>query len=300
MRVLLSTIGSRGDVQPLLALALELRALGHEPRVCAPPDFHSLIDGHGLPFVPLGPGVRSTAKSVRPAPPGEPSPEAMRRVVAATVAGQFETVGAAAKDCDVIVGGGALQIATRSIAELRGVRYVFAAYCPITLPSAHHAPPPLSMRGETPADESAAGRAADYGALWDQEARHWNDTFGPALNEQRAAAGLDPVHDVRSHIFTDRPLLAADPELGPWQKTGDREPTPPDLEPTPADLDVLQTGAWILRDRRPLPSELETFLDAGKPPIYFGFGSMRATQETGRATIEAARALGYRAIVARG
>ena len=32
MRVLLSTIGSRGDVQPLVALALELRALGQEVR----------------------------------------------------------------------------------------------------------------------------------------------------------------------------------------------------------------------------------------------------------------------------
>jgi vancomycin aglycone glucosyltransferase len=35
MRVLLSTIGSRGDVQPLVALALELKALGHEVRLNA-------------------------------------------------------------------------------------------------------------------------------------------------------------------------------------------------------------------------------------------------------------------------
>lgn len=38
MRVLLSTIGSRGDVQPLVALALELRYLGQEVRLCVPPD----------------------------------------------------------------------------------------------------------------------------------------------------------------------------------------------------------------------------------------------------------------------
>jgi vancomycin aglycone glucosyltransferase len=41
MRVLLSTIGSRGDVQPLVALALELTALGHEARLCVPPDFQA-------------------------------------------------------------------------------------------------------------------------------------------------------------------------------------------------------------------------------------------------------------------
>ena len=38
MRVLLSSWGSRGDVEPLAALALRLRQLGAEVRVCAPPD----------------------------------------------------------------------------------------------------------------------------------------------------------------------------------------------------------------------------------------------------------------------
>lgn len=38
MRVLLSTYGSRGDVEPLVGLAVQLRALGAEVRVCAPPD----------------------------------------------------------------------------------------------------------------------------------------------------------------------------------------------------------------------------------------------------------------------
>jgi vancomycin aglycone glucosyltransferase len=44
LRVLLSTIGSRGDVQPLVALASLLRALGQEVRPCVPPDFHDWID----------------------------------------------------------------------------------------------------------------------------------------------------------------------------------------------------------------------------------------------------------------
>jgi UDP:flavonoid glycosyltransferase YjiC (YdhE family) len=38
MRVLLSTYGSRGDVEPMVGLAVRLRALGAEVRVCAPPD----------------------------------------------------------------------------------------------------------------------------------------------------------------------------------------------------------------------------------------------------------------------
>ncbi|MBT2231634.1 glycosyltransferase [Nonomuraea sp. NEAU-A123] len=38
MRVLLSTYGSRGDVEPLVGLAVRLRELGAEVRMCAPPD----------------------------------------------------------------------------------------------------------------------------------------------------------------------------------------------------------------------------------------------------------------------
>jgi len=38
MHVLLSTYGSRGDVEPMVGLAVQLGALGAEVQVCAPPD----------------------------------------------------------------------------------------------------------------------------------------------------------------------------------------------------------------------------------------------------------------------
>jgi vancomycin aglycone glucosyltransferase len=63
---------------------------------------------------------------------------------------------------------------------------------------------------------------------------------------------------------------------------------------------VFQTGAWFLPDERPLDPELEAFLAAGAPPVYFGFGSIRAPIEMSRVMIEAARSLGRRAIVSRG
>ena len=61
MRVLLSTYGSRGDVEPLVGLAVQLRELGAEVRVCAPPDeeFAELLAGVGVPLVPVGPSVRA-------------------------------------------------------------------------------------------------------------------------------------------------------------------------------------------------------------------------------------------------
>ncbi|HET7232207.1 MAG TPA: glycosyltransferase [Longimicrobium sp.] len=279
MRVLLSTIGSRGDVQPMAALAVRLRELGHEARVCAPPDFRDWIEGLGIPFIPIGPELRYTAKASPPAAQARPTPEQMRQIAAATVATQFQVIPAAAEDCDVLVAGGALQIALRTVAEQRGVPYVYASYCPVTLPSAHHGPP--AWQGDAPAD----GTAGNAG-LWAEDARRWNDSWGVALNAHRAAAGLPAVDDVRGHIFTGTPWLAADPTLAPW--------------PDPEEPAVVQTGAWILPDPRPLSPELEAFLDAGEPPVYFGFGSIRAPEGLGTAMIQAARALGRRAIISRG
>lgn len=282
MRVLLSTIGSRGDVQPLVALALQLRAFGQEVRLCVPPDFKTWIDSLGLPVTPIGPELRKLTVASPPSPPAPPSPERRRQLAEATVTTQFEIIAAAAQGCDIIVAATALQIGARSVAESMGIPYVFAAYCPVVLPSPLHAPPPLPpVPGQTPAPATADNRE-----LWARDTERFNNLFATALNSHRASMGLAPVSDVRSHVFTDRPWVAADPTLAPW--------------PDPTDQAVFQTGAWILPDERPLSSEVETFLETGEPPVYFGFGSARAPQGLSQVMIQSARALGRRVIVSRG
>jgi vancomycin aglycone glucosyltransferase len=198
-----------------------------------------------------------------------------------SVATQFETIASAAQGCDVIVGATALQIAAPSIAERMGIPYVFAAYCPAVLPSPHHAPPVLTALGDKPKDA-----AATYEMLWAQDAQRWNTMWGDMLNSHRAALGLTRIDDMRGYIHTKRPWLAADSTLAPW--------------PDPSDETVFQTGAWIMSDERRLPDELESFLDAGTPPIYFGFGSIRAPEGLARVMIETARSLGRRVVVSRG
>jgi vancomycin aglycone glucosyltransferase len=116
--------------------------------------------------------------------------------------------------------------------------------------------------------------------------QNYNDVYGGPLNRHRAAIGLPQLANVRDQVHTDHPWLAADPVLAPWQETGT--------------LDVEQTGAWTLPDDRPLPAELETFLGAGTPPVYLGFGSMRAPADIARVVIDAVRAQGRRVVVGRG
>jgi vancomycin aglycone glucosyltransferase len=126
----------------------------------------------------------------------------------------------------------------------------------------------------------------DYSELWAKDAQRWNMQWKDILNAHRVKLGLEPISDVRSHILTDQPWLAADPTLGPW--------------PALSDESVYQTGAWMVKDEQPLEPELEVFLDAGEPPIYFGFGSIKAPQGLSEAIIQTARALGRRVIVLRG
>src|SRR5262245_38131341 len=94
MRVLLSTIGTRGDVQPMMALALALQALAQDVHLCVPPDFRQWIEDLGLHMTPIGPEVRATAKADPSAAP--PTAEQRRQIVDASVAAQFEAIGAAA------------------------------------------------------------------------------------------------------------------------------------------------------------------------------------------------------------
>jgi vancomycin aglycone glucosyltransferase len=123
----------------------------------------------------------------------------------------------------------------------------------------------------------------DNRVLWDRNTQAMNEIFGTSLNELRAAMGLAPLANVRDTVFTERPLLAADPVLAPWLQ--------------PAMLDVVQTGAWALRDERPLSVELEAFLDAGEAPVYVGLGSLTAPHDFARIAIEAVRAHGRRVVM---
>lgn len=281
MKLLLSSIGSRGDVQPLLALALELRARGHTPVLCVAPNFQPWIASFGIDVVPIGPDLEALT-STTPAPRGaaKPSPEQLQQIAHHTVAEQFRVMPEAAHGCDLILVGGMLQTAGRSIAELVGIPYVYAAYCPATLPSPDYPPATMGAR------HSQSLPAEENRRLWLADAQLFDAAFGAALNEQRAALGLSPVAQVARHITTEHPWLAADPVLAPAG--------------TPIEMRIWQTGAWVLTDPTPLTEELERFLAAGDPPLYFGFGSMRAAAQTSQLLIKTARALGRRAILLRG
>lgn len=281
MRVLLSTYGSRGDVEPMVALAVALQALGAEAIVSAPPDreFAELLARAGVPLAPAFMPIRQwVSERAKPASTAD-----FHRLASDMMAGQFGAISAAAKGCDAIVATGLFPSASaaRSVAELAGIAYRHASFCPLFLPSHHHRPFPYPGH-PLPPDVS------DNRELWDFNARTMNALFGEALRTHRSAVGLQQIDNARDHIFSEQPLLASDPILWPW---------------LPTELcDAVQTGAWILPDQRPLSPELLAFIEAGEPPVYVGFGSMivQSAKDAGRVAIDAIRAQGRRAVVLRG
>lgn len=263
MRVLISAVGTRGDVEPALALAAQVRALGSEVRMCVPPNFTGWAQALGFEARPIGVAMRAPRK-------GEPPP-----VVPDLVADQFVVVGAAAEGCGLIVGAGAHQYAARSIAEARGLGYALAVYAPVALPTPEFPP---SGAPREPADANLAA--------WDRYRLGWNDRSLARVNANRATLGRGPLDDSYGHILGETPWLACDAVLGPAPETPGRK--------------IVQTGAWRLADESPLPAEVERFLQAGEAPVYIGFGSMPAAEDLGRIGVEAARAVGRRVILSRG
>ena len=183
MRVLLTTYGSRGDVEPMAALAVELQEIGAEVRVCAPPDeeFAELLARAGVPLVPFDRPWRSWTR-----PPATAEERDQR--VADFIAVQFDTVRAAAEGSDLLVATGMSHFVAPSVAEVLDVPYRYAIFAPRVLDG-------LEVAG-------------------------WNALFGRPVNRHRESIGLPPVDDVREFRFTAEPLLAADPALGPREQNG--------------------------------------------------------------------------------
>lgn len=247
MHVLLATYGSRGDVEPMVALAVELQARGAQVTLCAPPDdeFRALLARAGVTLALFPRSWRSWEMRATTA---EERVLSVDDFVAEHIDATYDTVAAAASGCDVLAATGMLHFVAQSAAERAGIPHRFVVFAPGLL-----------------------------------EPMRWQPLVVPALDAHRVSLGLPPVADVRSFLLTDRPWLAADPVLSPHPEAA-----------------VEQTAAWVLRDDRPLPDDLAGFLDAGDPPVYVGFGSMRVPQQSARATIEAIRRHGRRVVVGRG
>lgn len=276
MRILLATYGSRGDVQPLLALALALEETGHEVVFAAPPERAPWVRAHGIAFHALGRDVTAFIDRMSCAH----SPAAALRFVSflrKELPLQFSRLEHAIEGADLALGS-SLAFALATVAERRCVPYRFIAFTPQLIPSGAHPFMAFQTQG--------------LPAWWNRST--WRivsvaDRFNLTrlINRCRQEWGLPPVRDAWRHILGPKVILASDRVVGA---------VPPD-----AGIPSVQTGYLHLEQPDVSVDGLEAFLASGRTPVYAGFGSMPGQDQSHIVPmlVRAARAVDRRIIIGR-
>ncbi|MBI2378712.1 MAG: glycosyltransferase family 1 protein [Deltaproteobacteria bacterium] len=278
MRVVLAPVGSRGDVQPFLALGRGLMARGHQVLVVVSENYRAWIEGIELPYAYGGRDLESVLHQL-----GEgifnPISFLKTGALLARESGDALLAAARAFRPEVIVGGG-LAVCAPSVAELIGARLYWASFFPGTHRTGEYAFPLFGLHTPSRALNRMSWFAGELGI--DLVARR-------IVNGFRRDHQLIKVGPIWKHLSGAGPVLLA---------------TDPAVAGAPRDWTITSkvTGYWFLDDLTPLDSELEAFLEAGPPPIYVGFGSMPVedAKTRVRTIVDGVERAGARAILSAG
>jgi vancomycin aglycone glucosyltransferase len=277
MKVLLAPHGTRGDVQPLLALALGLRERGHDASFLVPDDFVPWIRDYGFSCKSNGIDMGATFRA-----PGADVASfrwQLRHFKDVMVPALFDSFSGIDTATELIVGAG-VQMAAASVAEKWCVTYANAVFCPCVLPNDASPPPFMKTQG--------LPRFLNR-FLWECGLPVAGLALRGMVNAGRAKLGLPPLFNPLTHLTRQPTLLAADPDLAPLGN---------DAPPM-----VMPTGPWVLDETtRHVDPRVARFLELSPPPIYVGFGSMvpKRTSELADHVVAAARAVGRGVLIASG
>ncbi len=257
-RIAVLTYGTRGDVEPFLALAAGLQRAGCRPRLAAPAGFASLAADHGIPFQPLPGDLAALARGmVTQAGTNWPRMVfALSRFIAPLAARAYRMVIELASEADLIVHSFLMTRAGAEIAVQRGVPSISAQFFPVFAPTASF---PAVVFPDLP-----------LGGLYRRLTHNFvTQVFwrGGDLLYRRARK--------------EDPGL---PPLGGWPFAASNASRPPILfafsryvvPPAPEWEGFAQvTGYWTLGPPPGWspPVDLMRFLDQDVPPVYVGLGS---------------------------
>lgn len=265
MKIAVTIHGTRGDVEPCAAVALELRRRGHEVPMAVPPNLVAFVESVGLQAVGYGPDSQKQLQgdvferpdALTAAGPadwvrlGNPL-NALRKARVAATRGWDEmsqTLLLMAERADLIVTGTAYQEIAGNVAEFHGLPLAEVHYFPVR--ASTQLLPVRLPRAVVTAGYAAGARA------------HWQ-LLKPAEARQRRVLGLPPATTSPVARIVARGALeiqAYDQVFFPGlvSEWGDRRPL---------------IGSMTLQMPTEIDSAVAAWVATGPPPIYFGFGSM--------------------------
>ncbi|KAL2821330.1 hypothetical protein BDW59DRAFT_164212 [Aspergillus cavernicola] len=299
LNIVIQVVGSRGDVQPFIALGTELQKYGHRVRLATHDTFASFVRDSGLEFYPIGgdpaelmaymvknPGLIPQLHSLRA---GEIQKK--REMVAEMLDGCWKSC---IEDDPV---SGTPFVAEAIIANPPSFAHIHCAqvlgiplHLMFTMPwsSTRAFPHPLAnLRYSETSQEKA--NYLSYGIV---EWLTWQG-LGDVINGWRAKLDLEPVP------ATEGPMLAETlkiPFTYCWSPALMAKP-----QDWPAHIDVC---GFFFRDAPAYtpPESLDMFLRSGPRPMYIGFGSIVIDnpEQFTAIILEAVRSTGTRAVISRG
>jgi vancomycin aglycone glucosyltransferase len=281
LRVMLATVGSRGDVQPMLALAQEFAARGHTAVFAAPPNFEWWVRSQGFEFLPMGMDVQAFLSANASVLTGNPftGMRAIKRYFAGEIAQWATQLDHAAKGADVLVWAG-LAVVAPSVAEHLKLPSLGVLFASCMIPSGMHPPPTIPRHGMP--------RWVNL-FLWSVYRFMAQRVIGEPVNAARVRMGLAPVL-LHEHVWErERFVLAFDQQLFPADPAW------------PAER-LAYANYLFFDDPAPLDPQLQAWLADGEPPVFVGFGSMsgEATARMDRIIVDAVSATGRRCLLGAG
>jgi rhamnosyltransferase subunit B len=268
MRIVFTTFGTLGDVNPLIALALEMRRRGHDPVLAVPEMFRSRIEPLGIGFHRIRPDqdphdsrLIAMIYDIK-----KGTERGLREFLFPAIRESYEDLLAAVQGDGTADGGadllvsGELAYAAPIVAEVTGIPWVSYVLAPFSFFSAYDPPvlPPYPTLAKVQALVPGMGHIIARFARF--MTRKWSDPIYDLREELGLPPGNDPIFDAK--FSTELVLALFSPVIG---------------EPQPDWPASTQTTGFLFYDgdagKVELAPELEAFLHAGAPPVVFTLGS---------------------------
>lgn len=289
MRIVLSNIGTFGDINPLVALALELKRRGHVPVMALPEVYRPKIVPLGLIFHSVRPDIDPTnsilVEMVYDVKHG--TEHGLRDFLFPALRQTYDDLLAAAtlpERADLLLLG-ELNYAGPLVAEVTGIKWASYVLAPLSFFSAFDPPvlPPYPKLAR-------ADKLAGFGRVIRRLARFTTRKWPEPVYDLRRDLGLDrganPLFDAKHSPYLVLAMFSK--ALGVEQK---------DWPPN-----TLITGFCFYDSdagNAALPAHLEEFVTAGAPPVVFTLGSaaVLAAGDFYEVSAKAALSMGIRAVL---
>lgn len=286
-RIVITCLGSYGDVFPYVGLARALKDRGHEPIVATSPSYRPVVEQEGISFAPMGPDVdlRDEAALARVMDPRRGGEVVVKEFVLPALDQMYEETQRLAAHADLLVSH-PLTFCTPAVATSRSMPWVGTILAPLSLFSDTDFPVLPALPGLAPAMRAWPWLRRTLMNVVRRETAKWTRP----LDEMRARHGLPPAGN---------PLIEG--QYSPHANLAlfSRVMSEPQADWPPR---TRVTGFVFYNGPAALPPELDAFLAAGPPPVVFTLGSS-AVGAAGRfyhESAEAAARLGVRAVLLTG